>query len=594
MVRDGLEATVHAALLAAAADLAAVHPDMSAAAWLDAARRRALEQLLASGRFTAAEGGTLYEELQAATVVHQAEGLVVRRAREHRSRGIYYTQPALVQYLLARTLPLALAGGQLRRICDPACGSGAFLAATAAELIATGFSPEAAAACLWGCDTDANALALCQAALTAAGAVGAASHLIDADGLLADLPGDFDLVVGNPPYIASGLRGATVVDAGRAARLRERYPQAAAYKLNTYPLFLQRGIELLRPGGQLAFVVPDSLLLGKYFAGIRRYILETCCIEELTLIREDFWVHGRVGQTLLVILRREPEESRRTAQQVRVRLLRTLAELQSGGLNHVLPQASFAADPLARFRLVFSAADARFLDAIESRSGTRPLGEFLRSYSGLIGHAGQLSLLRSTYPEGRVRVEKGGRTLYDGTPPPEAWRALLRSGAEIDRYSIRWRGEHVLLEPALLKSGGKRYLYEQPKLLLRQTADRLVCAYDGSGLFCLNNLHLLVPRSADVAAYLLYFAALLNSATLNRYWRLLALEEGRLYPQIDLDMLALLPVPAPRPDALECAELGTLAEALHQLPLTAENRSDLVARADALVAELYGLTGGGG
>ena len=586
------ETHIRAALLAAANDLAAARPDDPEGAWLDAARRLALEQLLAGGEFTPADAGRLYEALLASDVRPGAAGLVVQRARDQRAKGIYYTPPALVEYLLARTLLPALADAGIPRICDPACGSGAFLAAAATRLRAAGLNAEEAAACLCGCDTDAGALALCQGALVEAGADG--TRLLAADGLLADLPGPFDLVVGNPPYIASGLRGAHRADAGRATQLRQRFPESAAYKLNTYPLFVQHGIEMLRPGGRLAFVLPDSLLLGKYFARIRRFILDTCCIEEMTLIRGEIWPHGRVGQTLLLILRREPDSHRRSVQAVQVRLLASLDELPDGGLRHAIVQATFAADSLSRFRLVFSAAAARFVASVEGLGGARPLGDVLRSYSGLIAHAGQRSLLRSTYADGMVRVEKGGRVLFHGTPQREAWRPVLRSGAEVDRFWLNWRGEHALLEPALLKSGGKLHLYEGPKLLLRQTADRLVCAYDASGLFCLNNVHLLTPRAEGVEPFLLYFAALLNSGVLNRYWRLLALEEGRLYPQIDLDMLDMVPVPPPEANPEVTSDLIGIAEALHALPPGAENRPGLMARADALVAELYELTSADG
>ena len=589
MGRTGAPAAARAALLAAAADLRAATPDQPLAALAGAARELALERLLAGGQSAVADTGALYEALLAIDVAPGPAGLVVRRSPEHRETGIYYTNPALVQYLLTQTLAPALATGRLPRLCDPACGSGAFLGAAAAMMRQAGHGPEHVAASLWGCDTDARALDHCRQALAAAGATNV--PLAEADALLADPPGDFDLVVGNPPYIASGLRGAAAPDAERAARLRARFPEAAAYKLNTYPLFIQRGIQLLRPGGMLAFVLPDSLLMGKYFARLRRFILETCSIDELTLIRQDFWAHGRVGQTLLLILRREPDGARRAAGQVRVRLLASPEELAHSGTGSTVAQAAFAADALSRFRLVFTAADARFLARVEGCPSVRPLSDFLRPYSGLIARAGQSSLLRSTHADGRVVVRKAGQVLYDGVPAEAVWRPLLRSGAEVDRFAIAWRGERALVEPALLKSGGKRQLYEQPKLLLRQTADRLVCACDDSGLFCLNNLHLLSPRSGGVPE-LHYFAALLNSAVLNRYWRLVTLEEGRLYPQIDLDVLSLLPVPAPVPGTSITDQLIGISRHLHATVLQADKSPDLLARADELVAMLYQITGG--
>ncbi|MFQ6031699.1 MAG: class I SAM-dependent DNA methyltransferase, partial [Candidatus Zixiibacteriota bacterium] len=108
----------------------------------------------------------------------------------------------------------------------------------------------------------------------------------------------FDSVVGNPPYISFGVRGSR--DTAQRKRnllnlLREKYPNSAEYKISIYAVFMQRGIELLKPGGKLGFVVPDSFLLGRYFSKLRRYILNNCAIEEIVLFLKDFWKYGIVG-----------------------------------------------------------------------------------------------------------------------------------------------------------------------------------------------------------------------------------------------------------------------------------------------------------
>lgn len=575
------------ALLTAAAGVELGVPDMTQ---LTLAARQRASAVVPIG----VDPGVWYEQLLGFELYMAPRGLEVRRATARRATGAYYTDPAVVEYLLERTLQPLLAEGSIGRLLDPAAGSGAFVAGAAAYLRRAGVPAEQAARALWACDLDGDALALCAAAASAAAGTGVTREQFrQLDALTADLPGQFDAVVGNPPYIASGLRGVPSPDPTYAAALRARYPQAGAYKLNTYPLFLQRGVDLLRPGGRLGFVVPDSLLMGKYFASLRRLLLETCCIEEVTLICRDFWAHGRVGQTLLVVLRREPDAGRRAAHMVRVRRVERPGQLSAGGQHHALPQAGFVAAPLARWRLFFTAADARFAAALEGHPAVSPLAELLFTYSGLIGRAGQRSLLRSSYPSSQVTVEHRGRRLFSGTPAPGAWQPLLASGAEIDRYHVQWQGESVLLEPVLIKSGGRLDHYRQPKLLLRQTADRLVVAYDDTGLFCLNNIHLVLPRRG-FEQDLRYYQAILNSTVFERYWRLLALEQGRLYPQIDLDMLALLPLRTPGGSAAEQrtrAELVSVAEQLERCRLQAKERPSLLARADQLVRSLYDLTG---
>ena len=55
---------------------------------------------------------------------------------------------------------------------------------------------------------------------------------------------------------------------------------------NAYGMFLHAGIEMLRPGGRLGFIVPRSMLSGLYFQNLRRMIEERTYIEELSLLAE--------------------------------------------------------------------------------------------------------------------------------------------------------------------------------------------------------------------------------------------------------------------------------------------------------------------
>lgn len=424
---------------------------------------------------------------------------------QRRQGGAYYTHPAVVAYL-CRQATAGLAPGPLG-VLDPACGSGAFLAGALA--VWPGARVE-------GWDLDPVAAAICRFNLPRA-------RVRVTDALAEPARPKYDLVLGNPPYISSGLRGARRVTATERAALRDRFGDAVEYKLSTYPLFVVQGLRLLRPGGRLAYILPDSFLLGRYFAALRRTLLARARILEITLLDSDFWADGAVGRpTLLVAEKGEAAPGHR----VQVRRCRGPAELEQPLAARSHGQAEWQVTPLQRFRLFLSDAEAGLVRELEEHLRVRPLGECLIPYSGLIGRAGQRSLLRSSYPPDH----------------PGPWAPLLRSGREVNRYRIAWAGEQVLLEPARLKSGGRLELYRQPKLLLRQTGDALRAAYDDQGYFCLNNLHLLVPRRPGDPHDLRYWLALLNSPLLNRYYRIVTREEGRPYAQVDLDLLATLPL----------------------------------------------------
>lgn len=499
---------------------------------LYATERAALLDWAASQR-----GDALYQEMLRREVVHGPLGIEVRLGRsQHRRSGAYYTTGAVVGYMMERARQLL---PDARSLIDPACGAGAFLEAGRQVF------PQARLA---GWDLDPVALALCRATLPEA-------ELAARDALLDPTAGGgYDLCLGNPPYISSGLRGAATMGPERQRALRERYPQSAQYKLNTYPLFVERGLELLRPGGVLGYILPDSFLTGRYFVALRRLLLRHTLLE-LTLIRKDFWAHGHVGQSVILFVRKGGPPA---GHRVRVRVCEEPSDLLGGALVE-LPLEELVWGPLERFRLVPDEESRRTLRTME-QGEVLPLGHHLRSYSGVIGRRGQASLLAEAGPN-------RGR--------------LLRSGREIDRYWLQWSGTYISLDPALIKSGGNRTYYERPKLLLRQTADSLRAVYDDQGYYCLNNIHLLVPARPETNLRALL--GLINSAPLGRFYRAVAMEAGRLYAQIDLDLLESLPVPVLAPE--DEVQLATLVEAREKA--APEEAAQIEQQIDQLVEQLY-------
>jgi len=129
--------------------------------------------------------------------------------------------------------------------------------------------------------------------------------------------------------------------------------------------------------------------------------------------------------------------------------------------------------------------------------------------------------------------------------------AALHSGAEVEPFRVRWRGGAVYIPEnrddlrKIYKSGFDLDRYRGEKVLLRQTGDRLVAARDRSGLFCLNNVHILTA-GVSPRVDLRFLCGLLMSESVQRYYQIVALETGRPLAQVDLVTLQTLPFPCDR------------------------------------------------
>jgi SAM-dependent methyltransferase len=158
--------------------------------------------------------------------------------RPRKATGAYYTPPQLVRLLLDHALQAGAAD-----VLDSACGAGDFLVAVKGR---------APAARIVAVDIDPVAVARCRAAVAGVEAY-VADALLDPPAALR--PASFDLVVGNPPFV-NAIEG----DFDHLKqRLRTRFPDVrGAADLAHY--FLRQAIDLVRPGGRVALVLPRAIL----------------------------------------------------------------------------------------------------------------------------------------------------------------------------------------------------------------------------------------------------------------------------------------------------------------------------------------------
>ncbi len=209
-----------------------------------------------------------------------ADAAQAERARR-KSLGQYFTPPEVVRFLFD-----AVPARPHWRVIDPACGDGAFLR----EALARGFGE------LHGWDLDEVHLRRCASLLAAVQPAGGTQLSLQHADALRDghaWVGQFDLVVGNPPFrgIGDKVRDPDVLRRFELpARLGQRLPErGVAPEL----LFLELFTLLARPGGWIAVVVPEGLLANAAAAPARRLLDERCEVHAVVSLPAGTF--GRAG-----------------------------------------------------------------------------------------------------------------------------------------------------------------------------------------------------------------------------------------------------------------------------------------------------------
>ena len=83
----------------------------------------------------------------------------------------------------------------------------------------------------------------------------------------------YDLAIGNPPYFVC-----------KKSDIPKKYEEYIHGRPNIFGLFILHSLSLLKPGGILALIIPNSFLNSLYYSKIRNYIKKTCSIIKI----EDF------------------------------------------------------------------------------------------------------------------------------------------------------------------------------------------------------------------------------------------------------------------------------------------------------------------
>ncbi|HYS07327.1 MAG TPA: N-6 DNA methylase [Myxococcales bacterium] len=469
----------------------------------------------------------------------QEKSRALGRSRR-RDAGLYYTPPQIA----ARVVEVALRHGVATpgdanrgsgadpvsiRVLDPCAGAGAFLVAAA----------RAGLRDLHGLDLDPDALRVARQALRLCGA---SASLRRADALRHSPGRPADLVVSNPPY-------GHVSDARERAFLLRTFPALRGGEIDRYAAFLLRALQLVRPGGAAALLVPDTWMFLARAGALREAILAQAEVAAIVDLGKPF-ASAKDTRVHAVVMVRRPSPARPT--------------FVARGASPLAPAAREELAAAARRGwFVYRSRDERDLCAAMEEASV-PLGS-----ACAVGYG----------------MRTGANARHVARREPRALEVGLVGGEDVLPYALRWRPK-ALLHPEPLQALVRRQL-GAPRVAVQRIrtnaqapwARWLEAAMVPADRVCLDSLSTLACADEERLWALL---ALVQSVALQRHHRLRTTD-------VNVKPSALRELPVPRPLLESPEELAGLAR-LRAVAAGSPAAHGLDRRIDACVYRAFSLS----
>jgi len=358
----------------------------------------------------------------------------------------------------------------------------------------------------------------------------------------------YSVVIGNPPWVS--LLGKHGIEDNMNSK--DKYLSlydSNTYMPNLYELFLQRGLSLTMKYGHLCFILPDRFGFNESSANLRKRIVRENAILQIVYKWEFASV---IVDTMTLLIRRGASNHSSIAIRNRP---------DEDPLKIDTQQLLSSYDCVLRGFSDISTKN--LIEKIQKRSF--PLNKFARSTSGFGGKSAKITPFRIS--ENQIQILKG---------------ASIHRYAVIKHFYFDFRDENLTG-----RTRDTRKLGQRAKVLLRKTGNKIIAAYDESGMYPEQSLYFLFDIAPEINPR--YLLGILNSTLISWYYLNCLVTNADSTPQLknyDLDSMPIILSDLQQPTVVKLVD--------HILAAKSQNPtadvSALEAEIDQLVYRLYGLT----
>lgn len=384
----------------------------------------------------------------------------------------------------------------------------------------------------------------------------------------------FDLVIGNPPYIFAQNN----VFSDEMKNYYSRNYPLNNYQANTFGLFLELAFSLVRDGGGISYIIPNSFLTINQYKTLRHHILKN--YDEVTFInsKDKIFDEASIDVCIVDMYTKRPSK--------------VILGVISGGETNIVAETK-AENLLSQDVITISSISggvSSLLLKIEKNSkileknyGTVKDG--LKAYERGKGSPKQ--------PEDKDEFNdfKASKPFFSNQKNDDSYRKFL-SGSDLQRYRLKWSGKFLSYGNHLAAPRDSK-LFEGERLLIARIPVKSV--YTFRATYTKENfLHeQSIESITNLKVSPLYLIGVLNSKILSFY----AIEkfdflQRNTFPQMRLTQIKQFPIP--NSNIEQQNEIADLVKKIIEEMAKEKVKQDLVdslnIKIDDLVMDLFDLT----
>lgn len=353
------------------------------------------------------------------------------------------------------------------------------------------------------------------------------------------IEGGFDIIIGNPPYGAKLSRGDKTL-------YKELYEDVHMRTPDTFNYFISKSLKILKDNGVLSFIVPNNLLFQNENTKTRSLLINNNHLKNVINLGDNTFESADVPTCIFVTLKEHKENYYLKYSDFRKEHIKNIpffipqTEIEKTEINQVPDLV-----------LGMNAQNIRIMQIIERQSWK--IDDIALEVASGISTGGDKIFRITKFDAKKLQLEEdllhrvlvGGEIDKYKIQDTENLVIYIDRSTEINKYpntkrylsefrnQLEKRSEAKMGIMPWYSMNRHRYpeLFEEKKIIMRQTSDSIRAALDENGFYALDSILIFKLKPECEMSYK-FVVTILNSKVNNYIYKNFTQEEGRTFAQV--------------------------------------------------------------